>query len=128
MSEDVSSDRSMGPATENRLINIAAAAALVLSLGGTLFGLAGLLMSGFRAADVMIPDANNAPDWLSAFFADTTLLNFGLMAMITIFGLLNILIATRPQEFLRGGWKRWMIQSIASLIAALIFLNATNVS
>ena len=104
------------------------AMAMILSLGGTLFGLAGLLMSSFRAADVVIPGASDAPDWLSAFFADTTLLNFGLMATITILGLLNILIATRPQEFLRGGWKRWVIQSIASLIAALIFLNATNVS
>ena len=104
------------------------AMAMILSLGGTLLGFAGLLMSSFRAADVVIPGASDAPDWLSAFFADTTLLNFGLMATITILGLLNILIATRPQEFLRGGWKRWMIQSIASLIAALIFLNATNVS
>lgn len=104
------------------------AMAMILSLGGTLLGFAGLLMSGFRAADVIIPGTSDAPDWLSAFFADTTLLNFGLMATITVLGLLNILIATRPQEFLRGGWKRWMIQSIASLIAALIFLNATNVS
>jgi len=104
------------------------AMAMILSLGGTLLGFAGLLMSGFRAADVIIPGASDAPDWLSAFFADTTILNFGLMATITVLGLLNILIATRPQEFLRGGWKRWMIQSIASLIAALIFLNATNVS
>ena len=104
------------------------AMAMILSLGGTLLGFAGLLMSGFRAADVIIPGASDAPDWLSAFFADTTILNFGLMATITVLGLLNILIATRPQEFLRGGWKRWVIQSIASLIAALIFLNATNVS
>ena len=87
MSEHISSDRSVGPDHNNRLANAAAAAALVLSLGGTLFGLAGLLMSGFRAADVVIPGASDAPDWLSAFFADTTLLNFGLMAMITIFGL-----------------------------------------
>ena len=128
MFEDNSSDQSVGPNRNNRLVNAAAGSALVLSLGGTLFGLAGLLMSGFRAADVMIPGTNDAPDWLSAFFADTTLLNFGLMATITILGLLNILLASRPQEFLKGGWKRWVIQSIASLIAALIFLNATNVS
>ena len=128
LSDELSPGGSIVPGTGSRTANIVAAAALALSLAGTLFGFAGLLMWGFRAADVMIPGNSDPPDWLSAFIADTTLLNFGLMAMITILGLLNILIATRPQEFFDGGWKRWMIQSIASLIAALIFLNATNVS
>ena len=102
--------------------------ALLLSLGGTLFGLAGLLMWGFRAAEVMLPGTGGAPDWLSSIFPYATLLNFGLMATITVLGLLNLLLASRPQEFLGGGWKRWVIQSIVSVIAAAIFLNATNVS
>lgn len=103
-------------------------AALLLSLGGTLFGLVGLLMWGIRAADVMLPDTGNAPDWVTSIFPYATLLNFALMATITVLGLLNILIASRPQEFLRGGWKRWAIQSIVSLLTAAIFLNATNVA
>lgn len=102
-------------------------AALLLSLGGTLFGLAGLLMWGFRAADVMFTDAIDAPGWLSSIFPYATFVNFGLMAAITLLGLLNLLLVSRPQEFLGGGWKRWVIQSIVSLIAAAIFLNATNV-
>ena len=106
----------------------AVTAALLLSLGGTLFGLVGLLMWGIRAADVMLPDTRNAPDWLTSLFPYATLLNFGLMATITVLGLLNLLLASRPQEFLEGGWKRWVIQSIISLIAAAIFLNATNVT
>jgi len=107
---------------------VAVGAAIVLSLGGTLFGFAGLLMWGFRAADVMVPGTENAPDWISSLFPYATLLNFGLMACITLLGLLNILLASRPQEFLTGGWKRWLIQSMVSLIAAMIFLNATNVA
>ena len=103
-------------------------AALLLSLAGTLFGLVGLLMWGIRAADVMLPATGNAPDWLSSIFPYATLLNFALMATITLLGLLNLLLASRPQEFLGGGWKRWVIQSIVSLIAAAIFLNATNVA
>ncbi len=116
----------VGTASNGLPARAAVTAALLLSLGGTLFGLAGLLMWSFRAADVMIPGTSDAPDWLSVLFADTTLLNFGLMAAITILGLLNLLLASRPQEFLGGGWKRWVIQSIVSLIAAAIFLNATN--
>ncbi|UAB77328.1 hypothetical protein INR77_10965 [Erythrobacter sp. SCSIO 43205] len=106
----------------------AVTAALLLSLGGTLFGLAGLLMWGIRAAEVVVPDTGNAPDWLTSIFPYATLLNFGLMATITVLGLLNLLLASRPQEFLGAGWKRWVIQSIVSLIAAAIFLNATNVA
>ena len=107
---------------------LAVGIAIVFSLGGTLFGLAGLLMWGFRAAEVMIPDARTAPDWLSSIFPYATLLNFGLMAAITILGLLNILLAVRPKEFLAQGWKRWVIQSMVSLFAAILFLNATNVA
>lgn len=106
--------------------------AVAMSLAGTLFGLVGLLMWGFRAADVMLPGSDGrggaAPDWLSSLFPYATLLNFGLMATITVLGLLNILLALRAREFLAGGWKRWVIQSIASLIAATLFMNATNVA
>ncbi|MEO1220617.1 MAG: hypothetical protein AAFY42_04595 [Pseudomonadota bacterium] len=102
--------------------------AILLSLGGTLFGLVGLLMWGFRAADVMMPDSGGGPDWLSSLFPYATLINLALMVTITLFGLLNIMLAARPQEFLAGGWKRWLIQSMVSITAAIIFLNATNVS
>ena len=104
------------------------AVAVVMSLGGTLFGLAGLLMWGFRAADVMVPGSGDAPDWLSSLFPYSTLLNFGLMASITVLGLLNLLLASRSREFLAGGWKRWLIQSMVSLAAAMLFLNVTNVA
>lgn len=102
--------------------------AVLFSLGGTLFGLAGLLMWGFRAADVMLPGTGEGPDLLSSLFPFATLFNFALMATITVLGLLNILLSTRTREFLAGGWKRWMIQSMVSLVAAAIFLNATNVA
>lgn len=102
--------------------------AVLLSLAGTLFGLAGLLMWGIRAAELMIPNGRTAPDWVSSIFPYATLLSFALMATITVLGLLNLFLALRPQEFLAGGWKRWMIQSMVSVIAAIIFLNATNVS
>ena len=121
--------RRMSEANTRRLpARATVTAALLLSLGGTLFGLVGLLMWGIRAADVMLPDTGNAPDWVTSIFPYATLLNFALMATITVLGLLNILIASRPQEFLGGGWKRWAIQSIVSLLAAAIFLNATNVA
>lgn len=116
-------------AARSRLLpRLVITAAILFSLAGTLFGLAGLLMWGFRAAEVMIPGTGDTPDWLSSLFPYSTILNFGLMATITVFGLLNILLASRAKEFLNGGWKQWMIQSIASLIAALIFLNVTNVA
>ncbi|WP_298304672.1 hypothetical protein [uncultured Erythrobacter sp.] len=104
------------------------AAAVVLSFGGTMFGFAGLLMWSFRAAEVMLPNARMTSDWLTSLFPYATLLNLGLMATITVLGVLNILIVVRAREFLAGGWKRWMIQSMVSVIAAIIFLNATNVS
>lgn len=116
------------PSERTALPSALVGGAVVLSLGGTLVGLAGLIMWSFRAAEVMLPGTGEAPDWLSSIFPYATLLNLGLMATITVLGLLNILIATRPQEFLAGGWKRWMIQSMVSLIAAAIFLNATNVA
>ena len=102
--------------------------AVLLSLAGTLFGFAGLLMWSFRAAEVMMPDARTPPEWLDTLFPYATLVNFGLMATITVLGLLNILLAVRAREFLAGGWKRWMIQSMISIIAAIVFLNATNVA
>ncbi|MEP1421386.1 MAG: hypothetical protein ABJK59_06420, partial [Erythrobacter sp.] len=63
-----------------------------------------------------------------SLFPYVTLVNLGLMATVTVLGLLNILLAIRAREFLAGGWKRWMIQSMVSVIAAIVFLNATNVS
>lgn len=123
----MSDTASMNEATQSKKpVRALVAVAMLLSLGGTLFGLAGLLMWGFRAADVMLPGTGEAPDWLSPLFPYATLLNFGLMATITIAGLLNILIVSRPQEFLRAGWKRWVIQSIVSILAATLFLSATN--
>ena len=121
-------EREQKPSEYGLPAKLAVATAVVLSFGGTMFGFAGLLMWSFRAAEVMIPNARTPPEWLSSLFPYATLLNFGLMATITVLGLLNILLAIRAQEFLSGGWKRWMIQSMVSLIAATIFLNATNVS
>ncbi|MEP0392053.1 MAG: hypothetical protein ABJ205_14405 [Erythrobacter sp.] len=107
---------------------VVAAFALLLSFIGTMFGFAGLLMWSFRTAEVMLPNARGEPDWLTSLFPYATLVNLGLMATVTVLGLLNILLAIRAREFLAGGWKRWMIQSMVSVIAAIIFLNATNVS
>lgn len=114
--------------TDNQARGLVIIPAVLLSLIGTLFGFAGLLMWGIRAAELMMPNGRTAPDWVSSIFPYTTLLSFALMATITVLGLLNLFLALRPQEFVSGGWKRWIFQSIVSVIAALIFLNATNVS
>lgn len=105
---------------------LAVAGAVVLSLGGTLIGLVGLFMWGIRAADVMVPASDNAAAWLGSLFPYATLLNFFLTATITVFGLLNLLLALRWQEFLAGGWKRWLAQSAIAILAAIVFLNTTN--
>lgn len=101
---------------------IAVAGAVALSLGGTLIGLSGLFMWGMRAADVMAPGAGEAASWLDSLFPFATLFNFFLMATITIFGLLNLLLALRWQEFLGGAWKRWCAQSLVALLAAIAFV------
>lgn len=105
---------------------VAVAGAVVLSLGGTLIGLVGLFMWGIRAADLMDPATGEAASWLGSFMPYATLLNFFLTATITVFGLLNLLLALRWQEFLGGGWKRWMAQSAIAILAAIVFVNTAN--
>jgi len=98
--------------------------AVVMSLGGTLFGLAGLLMWGMRTFDVVMPEAGEAGGWFGDAAAFATPLNFGLMAIITTFGLLNLLGALRWQEFLSGGWRRWLVQSAVAMLAAILFFGS----
>lgn len=98
--------------------------AALLSLGGTLIGLAGLLMWGIKAFDSLAPQGGEAPLFVESFAPYLTVFNFALTLLITACGLLNLMQALRWQEFLGGGWRRWLGLSAVSLLAGAAFVLA----
>ena len=95
--------------------------AVLLSLLGTLVGLAGLLMWGIRAADMVFPGAADAPALVGNLAPYYTIAHFALTVLITVAGILNLMNSTRAHEFLAGGWKRWLLYSSLSVVAGLAF-------
>ena len=102
------------------------AGAAILSLLGTLVGLAGLLMWGIRAFDMMFPVSGDGPQMLADFAPYLTLLHFVLTVVITMCGVLNLMVATRGREFVEGGWKRWLLLSALSVVAGVLFFAVPN--
>lgn len=105
---------------------LAVGGAVLLALVGTLIGLAGLLMWGIKAFDMFAPGPGDAPIFVRTFAPYLTVLNFGLTIMITVCGVLNLMQALRWQEFLSGGWKRWVMLSLVSIAAAAAFVWTPN--
>jgi hypothetical protein len=97
-------------------------AAVTLSLLGTLIGLAGLLMWGIKAFDTVFPLGGDPPLLVATMAPYLSVFNFVLMVAITVLGILNLMLATRWHEFLQSGWRRWLAQSVLSLIAAGLFV------
>ena len=95
--------------------------AALVSLVGTLFGLAGLLMWGIRAFDMMFPGTQDVPAFVDSLAPYYTLAHFALTVLITAAGILNLMNATRAHEFIAGGWKRWAIYSALSILAGTAF-------
>ncbi|MHA7818539.1 MAG: hypothetical protein ACX930_02705 [Erythrobacter sp.] len=99
----------------------------LLALLGTLVGLAGLLIWGIKAFDMFAPGPGDAPIFVETFAPHLTVLNFILTIMITVCGVLNLMHALRWQEFLAGGWRRWVVLSLISLAAGAAFVWTSNV-
>ena len=105
---------------------VAVGIAVVCSLIGSLTGLAGLLMWGIKAFDMFAPASGDPPFMVEAMAPYFTVFNFALMVAITVLGVLNLMLALRWQEFLEGGWKRWLVQSALSILAGLLFIWTPN--
>ncbi|AWW74971.1 hypothetical protein CD351_11090 [Erythrobacter sp. KY5] len=99
------------------------AGAAILSLVGTLIGLAGLLMWGIRTFEMMFPPSGDGPRLLEDFAPYLTALHFVLTLVITACGVLNMMIATRGRDFVEGGWKRWLMFSAVSFAAGVLFFT-----
>lgn len=101
--------------------NVVLAVAILFSLAGTLVGLAGLLMWGIRASEMLFPGSGDAPAITDSLAPYYTIAHFVLTVLITAWGILNLMNATRGREFFEGGWKRWLGYSALSAAAAAAF-------
>lgn len=103
---------------------LAVGIAVALAMVGSLVGLAGLMMAAIKAFDLMAPGAGDAPILVENLWPYLTIINFVLMVVITGLGVTNLSIALRWQDFLDGEWKRWMLNSLFSVVAAILFVWA----
>lgn len=103
---------------------LAVGIAVIFAMVGSLVGLAGLMMAAIKAFDLMAPGAGDAPILVENLWPYLTIINFVLMVVITGLGVTNLSIALRWQDFLDGEWKRWMLNSLFSVVAALLFVWA----
>lgn len=107
---------------------IAVGLATLFAAIGTLIGLAGLLMWGIKAFDMFAPGPGDAPIFVETFAPYLTVLNFVLTLVITVCGCLNLSLVLRWSDFLRGEWRRYLMLSAVSVVAAVLFMWTPNVA
>ena len=97
--------------------------AVVFALAGLLGGLAGLLLSGILLFDVLFPGSGGAV----AASTSVVVTNFLAMLVIATLGFLNLMLVSRWEAFLAGGWKRYVAQSLVCVVAVFALTSIANV-
>lgn len=100
--------------------------AALFAAGGTLVGLAGLLMWGIKAFDMFAPGSGDAPIFVENLAPYFTVLSFVLTLIITMCGCLNLAAVLRWNDFLGGEWRRYLVLSAVSIAAAVLFMWTPN--